>query len=96
MVRLALAGACDGSAHADDVLEALYRELVNPNQGEAVAGSGLLKLIGGNLAGLEQAQDFLSCLLYFGFKSTHPLLDGGRGPGFWGVVLEGGVGPSWG
>ena len=28
----------------------------------------------------------------FGLKGPHPLLDGGCGPCFWGVVLEGGVG----
>ena len=74
------------------MLEALDRELVHANEGEAVAGRGLLKLVGGNLASLEQAQDFLGSLLYFRLKGPHPLLDGGCAPCFWGVVLEGGVG----
>ena len=74
------------------MLEALDRELVHPDQWEAVPGRGLLKLVSGNLASLKQTQDFLGCLLDFGLKGPHPLLDGGCGPCFWGVVLEGGVG----
>ena len=67
-----------------NVLEALDRELVHPDQWEAVPGRGLLKLVSGNLASLKQTQDFLGCLLDFGLKGPHPLLDGGCGPCFWG------------
>ena len=74
------------------MLEALDRELAHPSQGEAITGRGLLELVGGDFASLEETHDFLGCVLDLGLKRPHPVLNGGRGPCFGGVVLESGIG----
>ena len=81
--------AGDGYANADHVLEALGGEPVDFAEREAVSSSGLLELLGGNFAGLEDAKDLLGRLLDCWVESCHPMVDVRRCPSFRDVVLEG-------